>query len=352
MTRSSRRGLGTLALVLVWQTGEAAAQYKVGGGLGSNVARFGTSAQTPPTPGSGPENARSSITWGLGNTPSPGLNGKYNCRPGGNNCFPSACSPFVYYGGYYPGLAYGYSGYSYSGPYYSANSYDPYANQLAGQNELLQQQIAQLQNQNDLLRDAKANNQPKKLAKNQAQVDRDKRLQQETRAQKYVTGGTRLFNAGSYHRAADQFRLAIKQVGDDPTPHFYLAQSLFAMGKYHEAAQAIKDGLKLNPEWLEVDFDMKSMYGNAGDLLTQLRDLGKDLKANPLDRNALFLLGFELFVTGEKERAKIILEQAARLEADDRHLQPFFDYFDKQPNAKLDANEVPRPALVIPPGAG
>lgn len=350
MARSILGKLGGVVAVFACLSTDAFAQYKPGGGLGSNVARFGTAPQTPPTPGAGPANSRSSIGWGLGNSPAPGWNGGGNARNRcGNQDFGRNTVVF-FGGGFYPGFGYGNYGYP-----YGASSYDPYANQIQGQNEFLQQQIAELRSQNELLREGKAagsGNIPAKKAKNQAVASRDKRFQQETRAQKYVAAGTRLFNAGTYHRAVDQFRLAIKQVEDDPTTHFYLAQSLFAVGKYHEAAQAIKDGLRLNPEWLEVEFDVRTLYGNRAELLAQLGALGKELNANTLDRNLLFLMGFELFIAGERERARTILEQVVRLEADDRHLKPFFDYFERQEAVRANDADIPRPAQLAKPDAG
>src|SRR5690606_21919750 len=130
--------------------------------------------------------------------------------------------------------------------------------------------------------------------------DRDKRVLAAQRADRFMTTGTRLFSQGSYYRAAEQFRQSIKQVPNDPTSYFFFAQALFASGKYHEATEAIKDGLAINPNWLDADFDMRSLYKNPADVVSQLAELGKELKQNPLDRNSLFLLGFELFVTGQK----------------------------------------------------
>lgn len=278
-------------------------------------------------------------------------NGSYCGGFPGRGCFPwnrSYCYSSATVVGV-PFFGFGYSPYLYAagGGYYGSPSFDP---AMAEQNYLLREQLRELREQNDELRRDGAGqaagggppapgaapraggriNVPIRGRKTPDQIARDRQVQAELKAKRYTTTGARLFTQGLYHRAAEQFRQATRQVADDATPHFYLAQSLFAAGKFSEAARAVKDGLKINPDWVEADFDMRDLYGNPGDLVPQINTLARDLKANPLDKNALFLLGFELFMTGEKARAQTVFEQVARLEADDRHLVPFFDFYQKE----------------------
>lgn len=55
----------------------------------------------------------------------------------------------------------------------------------------------------------------------------------------------------------------------------------------------------------------------------------------------MFLLGFELFGAGERDQARTLLDQAARLSADDRHIKPFFDFYASldELNSPPDANQ-------------
>lgn len=223
--------------------------------------------------------------------------------------------------------------YPYNYGYTYPSAYDPALAGLQDQNERLRRQLDAVEQQNQQLRDAKQNppfrqNIPLRPKPADQQAAERERIN-EARAKQLIASGSRLFAAGSYARAAERYREAIKATAKDASPYFMLAQALFANKRYAEAAQAIKDGLKINPDWVELDFDMRKLYSQPQDLIPQLASLARELQANPLDRTAMYVLGFELFVTGQKDKAKTILEQSARLEADDSHLKPFFDYFEK-----------------------
>lgn len=202
---------------------------------------------------------------------------------------------------------------------------------LQNQNNDLRRQVDQLQAQNDQLRKLPPPVQVKApLRKPSDAAAKLAERQRIERAKQASLSGGRLFAKGNYRRSAERFREAAELAGNDPSPHFLQAQSLFAAKEYQAAAEAIKAGLDISPDWLELDFDVRSLYQDPNDLVPQLAHLAKSVKAAPLDRNALFVLGYELFVSGERDKARTILEQAVRLEPDDRHLKPFFDYYDRQ----------------------
>lgn len=280
------------------------------------------------------------------------------CGPSFNS-FVIGGFPSYYYSSYstWPTIYSGFPNYSYTlgYPYSTALPYPTYNggdSTLLAQNAYLQQQIQALQQQNALLLQQQQplqvlpmqppvpgnNNQnlqpPAPPAQdNGARLERMRRSLVQ-RSRQNIASGTRLFQSGKYMAAADHFREATRLQASDPTPYFMLGQSLFAARRYDEAALAIRRGLQVNPEWLEAEFDMRTLYGDESQPLTQLADLAGRLQANPLDREILFLLGYELFVTGEKEKARTILEQVARLEANDKHLEPFFDYYAKVEDAQ------------------
>jgi cytochrome c-type biogenesis protein CcmH/NrfG len=56
-----------------------------------------------------------------------------------------------------------------------------------------------------------------------------------------------------------------------------------------------------------------------------------------MDAEAMYLLAFELFATGEEDRARTLFEQTARLSADDRHIVPFLNYYKRRDEAEKDA---------------
>lgn len=206
----------------------------------------------------------------------------------------------------------------YTNPYYYV---DPGVLQIQTQNELLRQQIEQLRQENAQLQQG-----PLPPNANNRLADRNK-----VRYQQAMETGARLFEMGTYSRAADKFEEASRYIPNDATAHFFRGQALFASGQFDDAVRAIKTGLQINPNWLGVDFDMRNLYKDPADLTRQLARLGARLQANPLDRDALFLLGFELFSTGEKTKARAVLEQAGRLEPDAAHLKPFLDFYKANP---------------------
>ena len=162
------------------------------------------------------------------------------------------------------------------------------------------------------------------------------------RAESSIRSGMRLFQKGAYAGAADRFTQAALIVPDDAAALVYLAQAQFAAGQYRQAVAAAKEAIRRNPDWPQVEFDVRSLYPDPVDLVGQMGELARHLKTNPLDADAMFLLGFELFITDQSDKAKSIFEQAARLSPDDTHLKPFFDYFNPPVvNVKGDAKDAP-----------
>lgn len=218
--------------------------------------------------------------------------------------------------------------------------------QLQNQNQQLKNEIDKLKNpgQQPVQLNVPPGN--KKTAEEIAQLQKGK---QRERARQSAANGQKLFSSGSYIRAAERFREGTRYDPEDASNHIYLAQSLFAAKQYADAAQALKNGLKVNPDWVDADFDVRAMYKDEDELGQQLASLAGAIKANPLDRDALYLLGFELFASGQKKNSRTILEQVARLEPDDVHVKPFFDYFTKQEEALADQQQAaPPPAAPKP----
>lgn len=266
------------------------------------------------------------------------------CRPGSWHGFGGPCHqrPWAncwsfgaqgYYGGVqYVGVP------AYASGYYPAYGFDGYSATLEAQNLQLQMQLEQAMLANRQLQQNLDGNRgrinvPVRKRRNDEQADSDRIKNLQAKAKQTTLAANRLFAGGSYARAADRYREATRSNPDEASNYFLLAQSQFAARQFADAARALKDALKINPDWIEADFDLRSLYGNADDWTTQVAELARMVKANPLDRDANFLLGFELFMSGQKDKARTILEQSARLETNDRHLRPFFDYYEKQANA-------------------
>src|SRR5262245_53446728 len=66
---------------------------------------------------------------------------------------------------------------------------------------------------------------------------------------RHIALGKEAFAIGEYARAAFRFQKAAELAPDQALPHFLLAQSLLALGKYRDAVAAIHAGMALDPTW-------------------------------------------------------------------------------------------------------
>ncbi len=172
------------------------------------------------------------------------------------------------------------------------------------------------------------------------------------RAEASLKSGMRHFQRGAYIQAAQKFEQARNL--PNASAMFLAGQAYIAAGQFDRAVDAIKEGLHQNPGWPTAEVDLRALYPNGDDLLAQMGTLAKRLKEQPNNADLMFLLGFELFGAGERDKARAILDQAARLSADDRHLKPFFDFYASleggTPNGPRDettpAEDVPIPDVL------
>jgi len=115
----------------------------------------------------------------------------------------------------------------------------------------------------------------------------------------YIDAGTALFRNGQYLEALHQYRLATLADLSFAVPKFAYAHALFALGVYEYAAYEIQMGLYLLPEWPEMGGDLKLMYGDTGDFEQQLSALKAHLEVSSGDEDALLVLGYVLYFSGE-----------------------------------------------------
>ncbi|HVJ79552.1 MAG TPA: tetratricopeptide repeat protein [Planctomycetia bacterium] len=206
---------------------------------------------------------------------------------------------------------------------YDYGYYDPWVgSNVVNQNDQIAMQNALRAAQAEI--DARDKQQQERLQALRA-ANRKEKLRQVSKS------GVKLFLAGNYRLAADRFKQVADQSAGDPLALAYLAQAQFADGRYGDAVRTIESALKANPNLPALALDFKSLYTDGEVLDVQLGRLATEIKSNPLDRDGLFLLGYQLFSSGEKEKARIILEQAGRLDAKEDRVKPFLDAIDAVP---------------------
>ncbi len=114
-----------------------------------------------------------------------------------------------------------------------------------------------------------------------------------------------------YGRAADRFHQAAAVRPNQALPHFLLAQTLFAQGKYHDAVDAVQAGMVLQPDWPTAHFQPVELYGqHPADYTDQLKALQDALDRRPGDPDLLFLDAYALWFDGRRDEARPLFLKA------------------------------------------
>ncbi len=132
-------------------------------------------------------------------------------------------------------------------------------------------------------------------------------------ASRLLALGRAAFEAGEYGRAAEQYERALGVDAKLPPAHFQRGQAAFAAGRFADAVAAIRTGLELDPAWPASSFSAKDLYGaNAAAFNVHLAELRKAVAANPAEPTLEFLLGYELWFSGEKAEGRKWFDAAAK----------------------------------------
>ena len=136
----------------------------------------------------------------------------------------------------------------------------------------------------------------------------------------FARQGEEAFKARDYKAAIRAFRHSLVDDPKNGTLVMMLAQALFAVGEYDEAAGATQQAMLLLPEekWGVVIAKDSQLYTNTQDYLDQLKLLEKAVKEKP-DEPALRLeLGFQYGYSGQAVEAVRELDKLLELEAQDQ----------------------------------
>jgi tetratricopeptide (TPR) repeat protein len=116
--------------------------------------------------------------------------------------------------------------------------------------------------------------------------------------------GSSFFKNADYQTAAKLFKKAIDLDQKLPVVHIAYGDSLFALGRFDEATQAILTGLEIYPKYAENPINRREFYNNPSEFDRQLRNLENYVHTNPSNLNARFLLGYNYFFTQAYEKAE------------------------------------------------
>jgi hypothetical protein len=112
------------------------------------------------------------------------------------------------------------------------------------------------------------------------------------------------FVAGEYGRAAQRFRRANALQPREGLPLVLVAQAMLASGKFHEAAEAVRDAVRLWPKFPTTAFRAIDIYGPDVAAYTEhLKLLEKTRELHPNDPVLMFLSGYQAWVDGRRDEA-------------------------------------------------
>ena len=136
-------------------------------------------------------------------------------------------------------------------------------------------------------------------------------------AARLVKLGRAAFAEGDYGQAAEQFERATAADPADAVTYFLHGQARFAAGQYRGATARIRDGLARDPKWPLSPFRAAELYAAAPErFAVHLAELKKAVADNPGLVTLEFLLGYQLWFSGEKAEADKLFRAAETRLAD------------------------------------
>jgi tetratricopeptide (TPR) repeat protein len=124
------------------------------------------------------------------------------------------------------------------------------------------------------------------------------------------------FKRGDYATAQADVEKAIEQLRSDAVLHEFRALTLFAQGRYSEAAATLYAVLAAGPGWDWAT--MSSLYPDVSVYTQQLRALEDYVRKHATAGDARFLLAYHYLVLGYKDEAVKQLTEVVRLTPNDK----------------------------------
>ena len=138
------------------------------------------------------------------------------------------------------------------------------------------------------------------------------------RAWRFINIGDDYFDKQQYRQAYHRYREAAEAAPDVLDAYLRQGQAMLAAGQYEIAATAFKRALKIEPRWPQSKFRLDDIYGGQRISKTaHLEALADAADKEPQDGNLVLLVGLHLHFDGQPERARLFLQRADRMLADD-----------------------------------
>jgi len=162
------------------------------------------------------------------------------------------------------------------------------------------------------------------------------------RASTFLDHGDEHFRKQKFNEAYARYRDAAKEAPDLAEPYLREAFALTAIGQHENAAKALRRGLALKPDWPQVRFQLKLLYGaNKIAKLAHRESLAKAVTEHPQSPDLMFLLAVVLYCDDDPQRSQAFFLRAKALEpGDPSYMKGFLDVLAQGP--------APQPAPIAP----
>src|SRR5262249_22147206 len=148
----------------------------------------------------------------------------------------------------------------------------------------------------------------------------------------FAREGEEAFKARDYKGAVRSWRHALVDDPQNGTLVMMLAQALFGVGQYDEAAGATQQGMFLLPQeqWGVVVSNYTELYEDTQDYVDQLKALEKTVKEKPKDPALRFLVGFHYGYLSYPVEAVRELDELLKLAPQDQLGRKLRDLMDEK----------------------
>ncbi|NLX14884.1 MAG: tetratricopeptide repeat protein [Phycisphaerales bacterium] len=136
--------------------------------------------------------------------------------------------------------------------------------------------------------------------------------------------GVELFSKGDYQQAAGLFGQVMNKYNDNVDAILAYGVARFATGEITAAAEAIRQGVRLAPDVVDIPFDLRDRYGQADDFGRHLQALEDFVRSDPANVDGWLVLGFVRHFTGDRELASNTFDILKRRSTDDADLAELF----------------------------
>jgi tetratricopeptide (TPR) repeat protein len=209
------------------------------------------------------------------------------------------------FGSFGLGLGYGLSSWCYGSPYYYWG-YEPYYNPYYSSAVIIQQPVYLGADTTTIYDYSQPLNTQAAPA---VETDADQALDLFDQARD-------AFKAGQYQTALGLTDQALAKTPQDAALHEFRALTLFALGRFDDAAAVIYPVLAVGPGWNWAT--MIGLYPNVDVYTQQLRALEAFRVQHDNDPAPAFLLAYHYLTMGHKDNARAQLEAVVKLQPDDR----------------------------------